>query len=672
MIDQDSPLVRHFGTPSPLWSLTSDSDALQIADVEGNTKTAVQLNRLQAALIRAVAGVITPMDVELELFGENMKLHLIGRRVGQNEWRGNVALYLDTHAVADSIGKGLSFAEQIVSEVNCLVVVMDHEGKIRRFNKLCEEVTGLKEEDVLGMNAFNFIPLEERNASIHHVSNFFQNKLPYEMERSIQTLKGKRRIRWRNKLLRNGNGQNEWLLISAGTDVTDEREAQEKLVEQANTDYLTGLPNRHAIEANINEMLANPWVDPFALIFLDLDNFKKVNDHYGHITGDKLIQEASKTLKGCLRDGDILARLGGDEFLIVLSDATGASAELIAQRILKHMKAPFNLGQAEVYSSCSQGIAIYPDHGNTAEALIRSADTAMYVAKEQGKGAYRVYSRDMDNKVSEYVWLDRNLRKALDNNEFELLYQPKVDLRTGQVRSAEALIRWHSTEKGMVSPNAFIPYAEESGLIIPLGRWVIQEAARQLQEWRSQGLDIRVAINVSARQLCHDSIIMDFSDTLLDHRLAPSLIDIELTESCLAENEELALQRIGRFRALGCEVHLDDFGTGYSSLSQLARLPIDVLKLDRSFISSLMDDVKAKALTKSMVVVAQELGLRVIAEGVETEPQAAYLKEIGVDMAQGYLYGRPMKAAEFKQWHASTQPLRLVPRPAAKAQVGAA
>jgi cyclic di-GMP phosphodiesterase Gmr len=247
-----------------------------------------------------------------------------------------------------------------------------------------------------------------------------------------------------------------------------------------------------------------------------------------------------------------------------------------------------------------------------------------------------------------------------------------VDLRTGKVCSAEALLRWHSLEKGTVSPAAFIPYAEESGLIIPLGRWVIHEAARQLQEWRSQGLDIRVAINMSARQLCHESIITDFSDALLNHRLAPSLIDIELTESCLVENEELALQRIDRFKELGCEVHLDDFGTGYSSLSQLGRLPIDVLKLDRSFISSMVDDTKAKALTRSMVAVAQELGLCVIAEGVETEAQASYLKELGVDMAQGYLYSRPLSAAEFKQWHASAQGLRLVAASVTKAQAGAA
>jgi cyclic di-GMP phosphodiesterase Gmr len=319
------------------------------------------------------------------------------------------------------------------------------------------------------------------------------------------------------------------------------------------------------------------------------------------------------------------------------------------------MASPFSLTRAEVHTGCSLGIAMYPEHGMSLEELVRSADTAMYVAKEEGRQTFRVFTPEMNNKVRDFMWLDTNMRRAFEENQFELYYQPKVSLATGRIESVEALVRWNHPERGVVSPAAFIPFAEESGLIVPLGKWVMNAAAKQAGAWKKQDLDIRVAINLSARQLRSPSIIEDFTHAILSNDASPSLVDLELTESCLVEDEKLAHRLIRMFRELGAQVHLDDFGTGYSSLSQLARLPLDVLKLDGSFIQSIHTDAKAQALVRSMVAVGHELNLRIVAECVETEEQAEFLRKIGVDYAQGYLFGKPMRASDFQAWMPSSK-----------------
>ncbi|MGS0744024.1 EAL domain-containing protein, partial [Glaciimonas sp. GG7] len=473
---------------------------------------------------------------------------------------------------------------------------------------------------------------------------------------------GIRMIRWRNTMIESGSGVPEKYLVCSGTDVTEEIRAQERLIVMANIDVLTGLPNRHAIQEKITMAVTTPNAASFGLIFLDLDNFKKVNDHYGHITGDTLIKEVSVALGTCLTENDVIARLGGDEFLVMVATRSQVAVEATAQRILERMKQPFRLKHAEVYSSCSIGVAMFPEHGTNLEDLVRSADTAMYVAKDAGKRTYCVYSKEMDKKISEYVWLDNNMRNALSDNQFELYYQPKVSLLTGKVDSVEALVRWNHPERGLILPGAFIPYAEESGLIVPLGRWLMETAAKQAGIWKKQGLNLRIAINVSARQLRIPTIIEDFTRAILSNDLSPSMVDIELTESCLIEDERLAHRLIRMFRELGAQVHLDDFGTGYSSLSQLARLPLDVLKLDGSFIQSIHTDAKAQALVRSMVAVGHELNLKIVAECVETEEQAEFLRNIGIDYAQGFLFGKPMKLADFNAWMpaSSSKVVRLI------------
>ena len=504
------------------------------------------------------------------------------------------------------------------------------------------------------------MPSTEHEAARENIKGFFSTQSSFEVERPINTQYGIRKVIWRNKLVESGSGESENFLVCSGTDVTEERRAKERLMELATKDTLTGLLNRHAIQEMITDSLKKTNAPNFSLLFLDLDNFKKVNDHYGHVLGDCLIQAAASAIHSCLREGNVIARLGGDEFLIVIPNAGQRAAELIAERIHERMKVPFNLNRAEIYSSCSIGIAVFPEHGKSMEELIRNADMAMYAAKDSGRNTHRVFTREMDKKVSEYVWLDTNIRKALEENQFELYYQAKQSLITGKVESVEALIRWNSPERGLVQPMNFIPYAEESGLITPIGKWVMETAAKQAGAWKKQDFNLRVAVNLSARQFRHPKLVEDFKMAILAADIYPSILDLELTESCLIEDESLALKLISQFKELGAEVHLDDFGTGYSSLSQLSRLPLDVLKLDRSFISSIHNDVRAQRLLRSMVAVAQELQLKIVAEGVETQDQAEFLRSIGVDLAQGFLFSKPMPAAEFEEWFKQFRQLKSV------------
>jgi cyclic di-GMP phosphodiesterase Gmr len=654
--DMGDPLLfTRFGTASPFWKLRTDSNTLQLSGRREEVEmVGVELTGAQANGIRELSGSMSSKVLDVAIFGSRMRLHLVGKKIGAWEWGGNAARYGDSEAVARHLENGLSFAEQVVSEVNSLVIIIDSAGKVKRFNRMCEEVTGVSEASIVGRNAHElFMPEEVRAESWETISSFFQNAEAYEVTRPLHTLKGLRTIHWRNKIMRSGSGVDEAYLVCSGTDVTEEQEAKAKLYELANSDVLTGLHNRYAIEENIKAAVSAENAPSFGLIFLDLDNFKTVNDHYGHVTGDALIKQVGTAIREVLAENDVLARLGGDEFLVKVAAKSQSDVESTAMRILARMAHPFNLTRAEVYTGCSIGIAMFPQHGRALQDLVRSADTAMYVAKAAGRKTYRVFTPAMNDEVAEYMWLDTNMRRALGEDQFELYYQPKVCLESGKIDGVEALIRWNHPERGLVSPTTFIPHAEESGLIVQLGKWVMDAAAKQAGLWKKQGLDLRIAINLSARQLRVESLVDDFYQALLKHEVSPSMVDLELTESCLAEDERTAHHLIRMFRELGAQVHLDDFGTGYSSLSQLARLPLDVLKLDGSFIHSIHTDAKAQALVRSMVAVGHELSLKIVAECVETEDQANFLRKIGVDYAQGYLFAKPMKAFDFEAWLSS-------------------
>ena len=657
----DTVLFDMFGTANPEWTLHGGSDVLCLSDVSGAVVQELPLTASQATQIRNLSGSTSTLRMALALQGRAALAQLVGSKSGQQEWRGRLASVDDAFAVARDLEIGLNFAEQVVSEVSSLVCILDYEGRIKRFNRLCEEFSGFKEIDLIGMNGHALFAFDDVHDDARtNILKALETETGFRVERSIKTLQGVRRVAWNNKVVRCGSGPRDKYLVCSGVDVTEERRAQERLATLATTDVLTGLPNRHAIQEHIAGTISGDEERRFAIMFLDLDNFKNINDHYGHLTGDLLLQEAGKAVRGCLREGDRLARLGGDEFLVMVMDDGPGIAEGIAEQIVQRMRQPFQLGLVQAYSGCSIGIARFPEHGMTREELIRNADTALYVAKGAGRQTYRLFKPAMNAKVRESLWLDTNLRRALDNNEFELHYQPKIDLQTGDVCSVEALIRWNSLERGEVQPNQFIAYAEESGLIVPMAKWVMRTAAAQAAKWKEQGLDLRVAVNLSARNFLSETVVEDFVNSLKDAGLMPCMLDIELTESCLLADEDAAREMIIKFRELGAEVHLDDFGTGYSSLSQLTRLPLDVIKLDRSFICPTDKSPRARAIVRAVVAVAQELECRIVAEGVETTEQADFLRKLGVENAQGFLFGRPMCAADFDAWHSSRQVLAAV------------
>jgi cyclic di-GMP phosphodiesterase Gmr len=650
----DQVLYARFGTSRPCWRLSADSNALELTSVaDGECAShAIALNPQQAAQIRALGGATSHIVVDVSVSNVPLRLHLIGKKFDNDTWTGTASVHDDTEAVAQHLAQSLSFAEEVVAEVGLLLVIVDRHSRIQRFNRHAEELTGFNEADVIGRTVSTLFVREEDSATFgESIADSFARGLANEIEARIKTVHGERLFLFRNKFVQRGNAADEPLLLCSGTDITEQRLAQERLRELSNTDTLTGLANRNAIQDKIRAAIDNADPDEaVGVLFLDLDNFKKVNDHYGHEFGDSLIGDVSAAISACLNEGDALARLGGDEFIVLAAKGAAHELEATAQRIIERMRKPFAVGLVEVYTGCSIGIARYPEHGDSVESLIRSADTAMYVAKDAGKRTHRVFSPDMNRRVAEYMWLDTNLRRGLEEGQLTLHYQPKLALATGIVQGAEALVRWNSPERGQIMPAEFIRYAEESGLIGVLGRWVMETAAKQAAKWKADGHNLRVAINVSARQLVDTAVVGHFDEALRHAKLDPCLLDLELTESCLIEDEASAIELIKQFRQLGAQVHLDDFGTGYSSLSQLGRIPLDVIKLDRSFVRSINANTKAQALVRSMVAVAQELNFKVVAEGIETEAEETFMKALGVDYVQGFLYGQAMPVPQFERW----------------------
>ncbi|WP_313486765.1 cyclic di-GMP phosphodiesterase [Pseudescherichia sp.] len=653
-------LFRYVGSNSPFWRLAADNNTLHLATGESaETSQTITLTDEQAEQVRAMTVITSSVTTTVPLLDREVTLHLVGRKIGKTEWAGTASSCNDTSSIAQGLVQGLSFAEQVVSEAHSAIVILDRHGNIQRFNRLCEEYTGLRETEVIGQNVFKlFMSRKEAVASRRNIANFFLSGSSYEVERWIKTRKGQRLFLFRNKFVHSGSGKNEIYLICSGTDITEERRAQERLRVLANTDTVTGLPNRNAINELTSDAIVKRGDTQVGIVYLDLDNFKKVNDAYGHMFGDQLLQAVALAILSCLDEGQVLARLGGDEFIVLATKTSQSALEAMASRILTRLRQPFRIGLIEVYSGCSLGISLAPQHGKDRETVIRNADTAMYTAKESGRGKFCVFTPEMNQRVFEYLWLDTNLRKALDDNQLVIYYQPKVTWR-GEIRSLEALVRWQSPERGLLAPTEFISYAEESGLIVPLGRWVMLDVLQQIAKWRDKGLNMRVAVNLSARQLADQTLFSDLRQALNDLHFEYSPIDVELTESCLIENEEVALSVIEQFSALGAQVHLDDFGTGYSSLSQLARFPIDAIKLDQSFVRDVHKQSVSQSLVRAIVAVAQALNLQVIAEGVESAKEDAFLTKNGVNERQGFLFAKPMPAAAFERWYKRYQTRKM-------------
>jgi diguanylate cyclase (GGDEF)-like protein len=431
-------------------------------------------------------------------------------------------------------------------------------------------------------------------------------------------------------------------------------------------DSLTGLPNRFQAHETLRHMisLARRENGKMAVLFLDLDNFKRINDTLGHQVGDQLLKEMAIRLTSALREEDfihqeiprntpdVLARLGGDEFVVLLPKVNGSQdAAKAALRILDIMKVPFHFDDNEVYSGCSIGISLFPDDGTEMDDLIKRADAAMYQAKEQGRNNFQFYSASYNLAAFEYISLEGRLRRALKNDELELYYQPLVQAKTGKIVGLEALLRWNDPVEGIIPPDRFIPIAEDSGLILPIGEWVLREAGRQLSVWQATGFsDAFVSVNVSAIQLQRQDLVTIVGQVLKDNGLHPWQLELEITETALMKIRPEVISDLDAMRQKGVTVSLDDFGTGYSSLSLLQELPIGKLKVDKSFVRDMLVDPKDAAIVSAVLFIAKSLGLRSTAEGVETPEQAAHLAGEGCDQLQGYLLCRPLPVAEMTKF----------------------
>ncbi len=436
-------------------------------------------------------------------------------------------------------------------------------------------------------------------------------------------------------------------------DVSDKRNLMRELAHQAQHDALTGLPNRLLFNELLNQALAQARrkKSRLAVLFLDLDHFKLINDTMGHNMGDLLLNLCSERLQLALREGDTIARQGGDEFLVLLPDILQMEeAASITERILDIFLKPFSLDGNEVFISPSVGISLYPNDGDDLETLVKQADAAMYYAKEQGRKNYQFFTPELNFRAHERLSLENSLRKALERDEFVLYYQPQVDFDTGCIVGLEALIRWNSAERGLVSPNAFIPIAEETGLIVPIGEWVLRRACAQNVEWQRQGFKpLRIGVNISARQFQEANFIETVAQVLYETNIDPQWLEIEITESIAMEKGETSVEMLHRLKELGVRISIDDFGTGFSSLNYLKRLPVDTLKIDQSFVRDIQVDDNGEAVITTIILLAQNLRLKVIAEGVENETQWTFLKDKRCDEMQGFFFSKPLLAEEIER-----------------------
>jgi diguanylate cyclase (GGDEF)-like protein len=426
--------------------------------------------------------------------------------------------------------------------------------------------------------------------------------------------------------------------------------ANRQLRHMATHDALTGLPNRTLLEDRMRQAISQAQRNEqnFAVLVGDLNRFKLINDSMGHHAGDIFLQEISRRLASCVREGDTLARLGGDEFVFVLNSPAGqAEAEAVSQRAQLALAAPMRIDGIDIHASVSFGVAIYPRDGTRAELLLAHADAAMYSAKQHG-GGLRHFNSGIGDTAQFRLRLESDLHRALSSEQFELHYQPKVDTQTGIIRSAEALLRWRHPERGDIPPADFIPIVEETGQIGPIGNWVLKEACRQTRIWQQQGLpQLRIAVNISAIQFHQPGLVEHVTRALREAQLDPCCLEVELTESCVMSNAEESIAVLEELSRMGVMVSIDDFGTGYSSMSYLRRLPIDKLKIDRTFVAGMAAHVDSNAIVQAIISLAHSLRLKVIAEGVETGAQLETLKAMGCDQYQGFLCSPAVPAGEF-------------------------
>ncbi|TBV10867.1 putative bifunctional diguanylate cyclase/phosphodiesterase [Stutzerimonas kirkiae] len=449
--------------------------------------------------------------------------------------------------------------------------------------------------------------------------------------------------------------RDDGLIVSVGHDITARKQAEQHIRYLAMHDDLTGLPNRNLIQDRIVQAIAHARRSGslLALLYLDLDRFKIINDGYGHLFGDAVLRASGERLVRLVREGDTVARLGGDEFLILLTDLRQpGDADIVARKIIESLDCPLAVQGREIHLSGSLGVSLFPYDGETAAALIDNADMAMYRAKELGRSNYQFFTCEMSERTQQRVELETRLRGAAAAGQLRLVYQPKVSLDDGRIIGCEALLRWHHPELGLVPPGHFIPIAEESGLIVAIGDWVLRAACAQARAWMDAGLPpICVAVNVSALQFLQQDVVAWVTRILEEAGIPPGWLELELTESLIAQDIEKVTIAIDQLKGLGVKLSIDDFGIGYSSLSYLKRFRVDTLKIDQSFVRNMLVEAEDSTIVRAVISLAHNLNFRVIAEGVETEQHCHFLRAHGCDEIQGYYFSRPVTAPEFEAMH---------------------
>jgi diguanylate cyclase (GGDEF)-like protein/PAS domain S-box-containing protein len=551
---------------------------------------------------------------------------------------------------------------QVIDTVPAMISAADKDGRFLFVNAYQTQLADIDPAKVVDMDISEVFGEEHgaRNRALDRKVLRTGKPMP-SYEEEVTDRKGVKRVFLTTKSPLRDPSNGVIGVLTSSLDITEHKRAEDHLLHMAQHDDLTGLPNRTLLSDLLRRefVLARRGDRPFALHRIDLDAFKNVNDALSHRIGDQFLKGIAERLKALIKDGDSVARLGGDEFVFLQTNATHEEAEQLARKIVATASEPLLLSGERVEVTTSVGVAVHPRDGMDEQEILKNADLAMYEAKGDGGNQFRFYAADMNSRAREALALDSRLRDAVAQNQFILYYQPQIDLRTRRVVGAEALVRWDTPDRGLVSPAEFLPRAEKTGLILPINEWVLREACREAASWQRRGLPpLRISVNLSSIQFQKQSVPLLVARVLADTGLDPRRLDLELTESMLLEQTDAVVRDLQQLRELGVGISIDDFGTRYSSLTYVKHFPIDRLKIDQSFVRDLGSNPHDAAIVRAIVSLGHSLELEVIAEGVETAEQVELLQAEGCDEVQGYFFGKPMPASEFVSLAVGEQRLR--------------
>ncbi|MBF7096362.1 bifunctional diguanylate cyclase/phosphodiesterase [Alkalibacter mobilis] len=584
---------------------------------------------------------------------------VLSKGVGVWDDKGNPIRMAGSHTditkqveLQNSLKKERELSENIIEESANIIILLSPKGEILRVNEFASKISGYSEDDLLGRSALELVSDERQSDIIELYYRLLEGEALNSMEEKLVTKEGEYLdILWSFSVLHDDE-QNVRGIILSGTDITERKQMEAMLYKQAYYDDLTKLPNRALLASKVKELVKRDVGDGsgFALIYIDIDNFKHINDIHGHFAGDEMLKHMAKILIAMVGTKGFVARLSGDEFIVVLEKIRSREeAVKLLEAVNQSIKKPWIYMEHDFYINVSSGIVIYPDDGTDLDTLLKRSDLAMFEAKASGKNKYLFFTERMELNSKRFVQMESMIRKAIENKEFQLYYQPEVDLKTGKIVKLEALIRWEHKLRGFISPGEFIPVAEQTGHIDAIGDWVLNEVCEQVNEWLGKGLDApKISVNLSSVRLSRTGVSSKTMDILTDHCVSSGKLEFEITETAVLTNEENVLNSLLDFKSRGITIALDDFGTGFSSLTHLQSLPIDVLKIDRSFLMNVLNNPKEESLYLGVVSLAQSLGLSVVAEGIETKEQAEFLLKNNCDLGQGYYFSKAIPAEDIE------------------------